>query len=451
MKNLDQSGNAVGIVTSGIGHLSFEQQKVVIDRNFEPLEVFVRGGGKVLFPVKSHSENQTLFEESHAKKRKDFSHSLGKEDSTCDPRLLPYIQEKINHLAQIPIIDSTIISDDEKRLSILRGYIHTCRFLPPLKNTTRVSSPAEKTLSGKEVLCTKQGVPIFEAIGAKWEDTPVLIPIGQFKAGTNLSYENLTYIFDVINENTICQPYFIEDQRALKYQDQVAFRPNHEGTHSARQAFFVEVLISLLNIHGTEEVRNVSFSEEDQLNLLLGAYCLRIGRIDEKGSGEGEPYKERSAQVYEAYAQQLNIPTNTIEWVKRLIISGSSPFVPIEPKSKIACLLLSTAHQIDLVRCSGAGRLAPVPPAGRTSVGIDRIILRRNIHALFGTQSDQEADEKYIDPLLDFGAQTCIKTGCRVKYSANPDIKVQDYDPALFVPMSRQGGHCWQTLHELMN
>ena len=59
-------------------------------------------------------------------------------------------------------------------------------------------------------------------------------------------------------------------------------RPNHNGTHSARQERYLEALFDIVEKKGslTAQTELGKLSAQEKLNLKLGAYFLRAGRVD---------------------------------------------------------------------------------------------------------------------------------------------------------------------------
>jgi len=72
-------------------------------------------------------------------------------------------------------------------------------------------------------------------------------------------------------------------------------------THSARQARYMQLLFSLIQSKGSDGVRDTYqyCSYEERLNLILGAYFLRAGRVDESShkNPPADDYNTRSACI----------------------------------------------------------------------------------------------------------------------------------------------------------
>lgn len=117
-KNEDQTGSAVGIITTEIGHLSLEDQKKIIDRNFEPLKKFVRSGGKVKVPVRKGCIQGVMISEKEggvtSEKEHFFVHNLGTGYGDCSKKILLYIQKKIDELTQIKLEDNPQVNPQDR-------------------------------------------------------------------------------------------------------------------------------------------------------------------------------------------------------------------------------------------------------------------------------------------------------------------------------------------------
>ena len=176
---------------------------------------------------------------------------------------------------------------------------------------------------------------------------------------SSLGEKNLEKIFKYINEGTIDRPYPCEPDRGFQINGRMVYRPSHNGTHSARQAHYLKILFDLIEKKGNARAKKIlrKLSDEDKVNLLLGAYCLRTGRVDDRSYLFDPNYGERSTLVYEQYAQQLNFDKEKIHWVKTSINKlqdlpnlqevGESVYM----KYKLSRDLLAMIHYMDLVRC----------------------------------------------------------------------------------------------------
>lgn len=121
-----------------------------------------------------------------------------------------------------------------------------------------------------------------------------------------LTIEEWSCIFEKINKECINKPY--AGDRHHVFESNV-WRPNHNGTHSARQAHLFEVLHKLIK---TESSQPYNFSNEELNSLQLAAYCYRAGRVDETGGGKDQN-RLRSAQVYEAHARQMGFSDQVVK------------------------------------------------------------------------------------------------------------------------------------------
>lgn len=180
----------------------------------------------------------------------------------------------------------------------------------------------------------------------------------------SLNNAALFKIFKLVNFHTLNQPYpcaaydFVSSDGGEKI-----WRPNHNGTHSARQARLLEAGIDMIKGCGSQEVKEIwsKLTSSEIMNLKLAAYFLRAGRMDEStsvGVANPDDYRTRSAQIYEAYAKQLQVNPDTIKWIKILIGNSLKPInvrsakeIDDIPRNLLCHNLLSLAHKLDLMRC----------------------------------------------------------------------------------------------------
>jgi len=228
------------------------------------------------------------------------------------------------------------------------------------------------------------------------------------------------YIFSIINTQTANTPYAVDDKHFIPINGKTVYRPNHNGTHSARQVRLLKELLKLTELHHT------AFTAEQKNSLILAAYCYRLGRVDESGAGHDQN-RLRSAQVYRAYATQLNFSREIIDWTFQIISRDYSTPLP-DQTQELAYTLLDTAHRLDLQRCYSD--LSHEIPA-----------IKRNLDTLCpsGTSSTALATR-----LMAFSEKLIRATGCKNAYKRN-----RHYNPDLFGPMSLDGKKCIDTLNKI--
>ncbi|MBA2368530.1 MAG: hypothetical protein H0V82_05855 [Candidatus Protochlamydia sp.] len=263
-------------------------------------------------------------------------------------------------------------------------------------------------------------------------DSKIWIPIAKIKTLT-LKEENLEKIFSLANQFTLNTPYpIIYDSRWI--DGHLIHRPNHNGTHSARQARSLEALFDLIEKKGVpaaqKNLKNLSAYEK--INLKLAAYFLRAGRVDETShkTSPADDYYTRSALIYEAYAKQLGVSSALIEWTKAIIVDSCKPIqlcrkANADPKSQFAYDLLTTVHEIDLVRCFAASRIADT--AEKTKIRLSKLIHR---------------SEKNGDLLYEFAKTLCAVTG------SSRTVDGYKGNAKLFADCSINGNICWRKVHK---
>lgn len=300
------------------------------------------------------------------------------------------------------------------------------------------SSQQSKLLLSMPIL--KAGMPVasenssFNIEGNKraGNDSRIWIPIAKIKTLT-LKEENLEKIFSLANQFTLNTPYPISyDSRWIN--GHLIHRPNHNGTHSARQAHYLEALFNLIERKGKpaakEELKKLT--DYEKLNLRLAAYFLRSGRVDETShkTPPADDYYTRSSLVYEAYAKQLGVSWGLIQWTKAIIVDSCKPAhqckeANASTKSQFAYDLLTTVHELDLVRCFTAGRIADT--AEKTKNRLSKLIY---------------SHDKNVDVLYEFAKKLCAVTGSsRVVDGYKGNAK-------LFADCSINGDICWRKVHK---
>jgi|GEM_PF-2014883 len=232
-------------------------------------------------------------------------------------------------------------------------------------------------LSGLELDALNEvGPPTFTKASFQAKDRPgtpgkIIIPYAKYDQPFDLTERTLNGLFSDANTVSINFPY-----QALDGSDSmsvnlvknigVLYRQNHNGTHSIRQVKIFEALLGGIKAYGTTGAKSIvnNLSKEEVLSLKMAAFFLRAGRVDEASSmtgGAPDVYKERSAQLFELYARQTNLPKAVIDWTIKLISdSGLPDHVPKkyidtnDVKSVMMFDLLSQTHNLDLYRCFGS-------------------------------------------------------------------------------------------------
>jgi SidE phosphodiesterase (PDE) domain len=251
----------------------------------------------------------------------------------------------------------------------------------PLQTITTTTTTTKLTLNGRvpEAKLKQSHTPgVLEELDSirfynktnntTFENTPLPIEIGDCgnskKTREPLTDKNLSEVFRIANDHTINKEYLLEPDKR-KIDGELIERPNHNGTHCARQVRYLEALLDLIKNKGTDDAKGhlKGLNEE---NLKLAVYLLRAGR-----QGEGRTpatkdnnHKIRSAQVYKEYAKQFAIPEEDVIMTMLVIKHATEPdtYVPKElmddPKFKFLYDLVSTAHQLDLPRCYDAATMS---------------------------------------------------------------------------------------------
>jgi O-acetyl-ADP-ribose deacetylase (regulator of RNase III) len=302
-----------------------------------------------------------------------------------------------------------------------------------LSPTKTVPAPASKPAA----VAVKSASSIIYGNPSHGKGPTIPLQIGTVNVGT-LTDANFGAVAKIANHYTLNQPYANAPSEHFTHKGQTVYRPNHNGSHSARQARTLEALFSLVEKHGDAPVQSVyrSLSAEEKQHLKLGAYFLRAGRSDESSHKNPNPddYYTRSAMLYEAYALQLGASPATIQWVKKLIINSCKPKgvreadIDTNPKNKFGYECLTMVHELDLVRCFGP-----------TSFGKSMIHVKDQLDSYLLKKPALKADEK----LLAFAKKLCEATGSRRTF----DGATGDTD--LFARCGVDGEFCWKQVQSV--
>lgn len=274
----------------------------------------------------------------------------------------------------------------------------------------------------KFMICSTQSFEI-QSTPAHGEGPTIPIPIGVISNFERLNEENFAKVCEIINQVTLTPHYPTGVNRS-----------NHNGTHSARQARMMEVIFDLF-VTGPQEALAKEFSPEERMHIKLAAYLLRAGRIDESYHLDPNPddYYTRSAMIYKAYADQLDISPETSSWLYKNLVNSCKPtgiretYIDEDPKSLLCWNLLTVVHELDLIRCYSR-------------------------HEIDGRIKQKMADELSIyvqnptlvvDLLLQFSKDLCVSTGCYRVYDRHSGNK------KLFRHLSKEGGKCWEVVSKV--
>lgn len=263
------------------------------------------------------------------------------------------------------------------------------------------------------------------------ENIEIIITIANC-SNLELNESNLGKIFGLANQYTLNTQYPIENtSRIYPGTDIVVHRPNHNGTHSARQVRFLEALFDLIENKGKPEIKELlnSLSQEEKLNLKLAAYFLRAGRVDESShkNPPADDFNSRSAQIYDEYAKQLGVSENTRNWIKPIIIDSCKPIsicseeIKSNSRSNLGYQLATIAHELDLVRCFDKNHMI-----GNMKGTEERL----------GSLLTEGADTA-VKTLYEYANTLCKVTGSKIRAS---DVEVI---PELFAKCSTDGEICW--------
>ncbi len=276
------------------------------------------------------------------------------------------------------------------------------------------------------------------------------IPLLQ-KISPNLqlsSEEDLTQIFEIANTYTLNTPYHTGSGYVLDIDGVSIFRPNHNGTHSGRQVRLLEGVFDLITKRGSDRGKEVvdSLTQNQILNLKLGQYFLRAGRVDERSWSGGDDYYTRSALIYEAYAKQLGIPPEEIAWMKEQLLHSCKPIdncpedFKTDPKKNFVFHLLVLVHELDLIRVCDPEKFAR-DENGRKGENFKKI--EHHLGSIL-KETDSSVVYQRSCELLDFSADLLRATGVEpYKFDTTPSG-----DGLLFKECSMGGGHCWSVLRE---
>lgn len=310
-------------------------------------------------------------------------------------------------------------------------------------------SPLEAAAATPSLHSDRRAISTYTMLSANKrpgeEHVDIRIPIATVHDLRLNSDRDLEEIFHRANRFTLNTPYPCRGPSgspsvaSMRIEGKEIHRPNHNGTHSIRQVRHLEVLMDLIEKHGSPSAREQlrAFSDSERLNLKLAAYFLRAGRVDESShqSPPSDDYYTRSALIYEAYATQLGVDTETIQWIKKLIINSCKPLgkrdptIDSDPKNKLGYELLTLVHELDLVRVFDGHFSRSTLPS----------IASRLDTLVSGSPSDKD---RYKHKLVAFAESLCEATGAPIAYHGNG--KARHYDKRKFAHFSLDGKACWR-------
>lgn len=241
------------------------------------------------------------------------------------------------------------------------------------------------------------------------------IAIGDIRHIGRLTQENFGEVCRVINKVTLTPWYPLGLSRA-----------NHDGTHSARQARMLQVVLKTFEKEPDHSCVT-SLSQEERILLQLAAYLLRSGRVDESSHIDFNPddYNARSALIFEEYAKQLDASQDTCRWVKNLVFYSCKPLpdksIEQSPKQTLCWRSLSIVHELDLIRCFEKKDIE-----GRV-----KSLVKHNLSSYVSSSNS------VVEKLFAFSKDLCAATGCYRVYDSHSGNR------DLFAQCSSNGDFCW--------
>ncbi len=252
----------------------------------------------------------------------------------------------------------------------------------------------------------------------------------------NLTKEDLPHIFHWINHTTFDVNY--PGTKNTNPVNNPAPRANHNGTQAVRQAKHTQEILKEL-----KKAKKSPFTEKEELNLMLAAYCLRSGRINEGSHISKDPYNKRSAQIYQEYAQQLGIDPKMIQWTQNVISywpkkSNEAIAFKKNQKNQLACKIVATGHELDLVRCKNQTEFDP------NNINQKSIYhkIQKRFQLLFQETAQNAANRtaKYIK-----SAQNLCKATGYASLQSETNQK-STYNNNTFITNSKNGLSCWNAV-----
>ena len=284
-----------------------------------------------------------------------------------------------------------------------------------------------------------------------------------------LTKTSLSKFCERVNHHTIDKPYAADPKQIKIINGQKCYRPNHNGTHAARQMRFTEVLIDQIKKNGRSggnespafrylfgsESKSIKNLAQLKQQLMLAAYFIRAGRVDESGDkSENRAILTRSAEIYGKYASQMGVDKKTIDLMKVIIrnstVSNKTrydhkdgvrtalkkilPHKELDDKTEMAISfsqILQTAHIMDLTRDYGIGsHQGGINPdtAGNGNIHIETLFSKNR-------------DSKKVKQLLNFAVKAQNATG-----DHGATKKHRNRFSSEFAACSKSGNYCWNIL-----
>lgn len=223
---------------------------------------------------------------------------------------------------------------------------------------------------------------------------------------TGLSLTNdKSIIYQAINKHILSQPYHEEKSRQITLNETIVYRPNHNGTHGSRTVQYLDQIWRLIIEKGSPESKKVLeqiSSKREELK--LAAYMMRSGRVNEAPL-KVDNYYDRSALLFKACADQLDITPENVDWAAQMIQeSARNPERNFSRRLEdiFTRSLLSIAHECDLVRCYDERNM-------KREMGLIKTLLS----PLLDRGIDTEAT---IAKLINYGIELCALTGNKLTY-----------------------------------
>jgi hypothetical protein len=367
--------------------------------------------------------------------------------------LFAFLKDAIKNVTEKDIRDARKVCDENRKLRIAANTFPAPTQRIGIQNQTSVTVKSTVKDRKAEIL------PVKGAVRPGYTKD-ITIPIGTLDPSLRPCDDDLPEIFKTANAVTINRPYDISpDVKHIQRSDgtlatypfnndsidlagKTIHRPNHDGTHSARQARYFDAVFGLVAKEGTyrnKELIEKLITPDEKFNLKLAAYFLRAGRVDESGhgqvdNGDSGVYK-RSAQVYMAYARQLGVDEEIIRWTARQMeksTQGTPTHGNNTEKEIFAQTILGVCHELDLFRCKPNNLM-------QTHIGN----IKRDLRTLTGNDSSYGKLEKYAFGLLNATGSNIQSTGFNREFERKP------YNPAVFPKCSTDGSYCWNKTAEV--
>lgn len=256
--------------------------------------------------------------------------------------------------------------------------------------------------------------------------SPVVFHVPRFSAHHQKYWEKKKAvkldILQKIADTVISQPYQLDPELYLQttYQKEKIklYRPNHDAVHAARVYAYSKQIMRIIMREAPTRWQNVisQLTAPEQAILFLGAFCLRLGRLNED-SGRGSKHTLYSAILFEQIANQLGFNPNLVANTKEAMyckaprsedrsryhgFTGESEQISLD-KATLFNKVFSLSHKADLVRCWDA----------KGDQKFDAIY-QPLVHGLHQFLENEAQSTQYSLNLLNYAANACIATGNKV-------------------------------------